>query len=138
MKNIASKIVVFAVSAVALATAAFGQTQKVAMKAEIPFAFHTSNGTMPAGRYAVIDNYAGVAGVFALRNTASNKTVVVLGSPADNIPSETPSVTFRCEDGCELAAIRTAGHIFSFGNHWSPRAREVAILATSVTTAAGE
>jgi hypothetical protein len=138
MKNIANRIVVFAVSAVALGTVAFAQSQRVAMKAEIPFAFHTSNGTMPAGRYQVIDNYAGTQGVFALRNMDTYKTVVVSGWPQDNHPSSTASVTFRCDDGCELAGIKTSIHTFNFAKHWSNRAREVAILANSVKSVDGE
>ena len=46
MKNIANRLIVLAASAFALGTVAFGQTR---MTAEIPFAFHTVTGTLPAG-----------------------------------------------------------------------------------------
>jgi len=48
MKNIANRMIVFAVSALAFGTVAFGQTR---MTADIPFAFRTATGKLPAGTY---------------------------------------------------------------------------------------
>jgi hypothetical protein len=139
MKTIANKIAAFAVTAVALGTAAFGQTtQKADMRTEIPFTFHTARGTMPAGQYDVIENYAGVSGVFALRNTASNKVALVSGSPSGVRNSEGSGITFRCDDGCELAAIRTSRTAVTFPEHKSTKAWKAAMVAVHVTSANGQ
>ena len=52
MKNVANRLIVFAVSALAFGTTAFGQTKR--MTAEIPFAFRTAttaSGLPPITRH---------------------------------------------------------------------------------------
>jgi hypothetical protein len=79
LKTIANRLIVFAVSSIALGTMAFGQTR---MTAEIPFAFRTVNGDLPAG------------------NPMYN---------AYRIATDAPVVEFLCgASGCALKALRTS------------------------------
>ena len=135
MKNIANKIAAFAVTAVVLGAAAFGQTQKVVMKAEIPFAFHTARGTMPAGNYVVTENYSGIQRMFALRNTDSNKTLLVSGVGLNYNSADATTMSFRCDDGCELVKIQTTSNAVEFPQHRASHAWEAAVVAIHLTPA---
>jgi hypothetical protein len=108
MKTIANRLIVIAASAIAFGTVAFGQTR---VTAEIPFAFHTVNGTLPAGNYEVRETSAGGAShLVLLWNTASKK-----GSFAGNATYNSyrtaangTVLEFACmERGCSLKAIRS-------------------------------
>jgi len=134
MKTIANRLVVFAISAVVLGTVAFAETR---MQAEIPFAFHTPTGSLPAGQYAVIDNYAGIRGVVALHNTVSNKWVVTMGIPSDSRGSDKAALTFRCNDGCELIGVQARTNVVAFGGRKSSRAQEAAVIAIPLTVVNG-
>jgi hypothetical protein len=102
MKTIANRLIVFAVSAIAFGTVAFGQTR---MTAEIPFAFHTSKGTLPAGTYELRDvSMAGVPHLIVLRNTATQKSAVA-GNPTFNVYRKSDSASkleFSCVDRTAL------------------------------------
>jgi hypothetical protein len=108
MKTIANRLIVIAASTIAFGTVAFGQTR---MTAEIPFAFHTANSTLPAGTYEVRETSVGGAShVVLMRNVASQKSAFA-GNPTYNAwrkASAAPVLEFVCvERSCSLKAIRT-------------------------------
>ena len=108
MKTIANRLIVFAASAIAFGSVAFGQTRMIA---EIPFAFHTVSGTLPAGNYEVRETSVGAAShVVLLRNTASQKSAFA-GNPTYNAYRKSatgPVLEFVCvERSCSLKAIRS-------------------------------
>jgi hypothetical protein len=108
MKTIANRLIVFAASAIAFGTVAFGQTR---MTAEIPFAFRTVSGTLPAGNYEVRETSAGGAlHIVSLWNTATQKGAFA-GNPTYNAYRKTSggtSLEFLCvERNCSLKAIRS-------------------------------
>jgi hypothetical protein len=111
MKTIANRMIVFAASAlafVASGTSAFGQTRVVA---EIPFAFHTVNGTLPAGTYEIRETgSAGTPHVVLLRNTSTEEAAFA-GNPvfdAYRKASTGSVVEFACAGhDCSLKAVRT-------------------------------
>ncbi len=108
MKSIANRLIVLAASALAFGTVAFGQTR---MTADIPFAFHTVSGNLPAGTYVITETSVGAAShVVILRNTASQKTSFA-GNPTYNVwrkAADGAVLEFACvERNCSLKAIRT-------------------------------
>jgi hypothetical protein len=110
MKTIANRLIVFAASAIALGTVAFGQTRPM-MIAEIPFAFHTVVGTLPAGNYEIRETpVGGAAHVVSLWNTATQKGAFA-GNPTYNAYRKASAGTvleFVCvERNCSLKAIRS-------------------------------
>jgi hypothetical protein len=109
MKTIANRLIIIAASAIAFGSVAFGQTR---MTAEIPFAFHTVSGTLPAGTYEFRETSVGSASHMVLiRNTASQKSAFA-GNPTYNAyrkGADSPVLEFACvERGCSLKAIKTA------------------------------
>jgi hypothetical protein len=109
MKTIANRLIVIAASTIAFGTVAFGQTR---MTAEIPFAFHTVNGTLPAGTYEIREITLGSAShVVLLRNAASQKSAFA-GNPTYNAyrkAAGAPVLEFACvERNCSLKTIKTA------------------------------
>jgi hypothetical protein len=114
MKSFTNRLVVFAASAVVLGTMAYGQT----MKAEIPFAFRTTNASLPAGTYT-IDRLsgAGFANMLHLYNTESHRSVVTVSTPLDAYrrAAEKPSMVFSCGgQGCVLREIKTSSGSYSY------------------------
>jgi hypothetical protein len=108
MKTIANRLIVFAASAIAFGTVAFGQTR---MTAEIPFAFRTVSASLPAGNYEVRETSVGASfHMMSLWNTATQKGVFV-GNPIYNPYRRAASGTqleFVCMDRkCSLKAIRS-------------------------------
>lgn len=107
MKNIANRIILFAASALAFGTVAFGQTTT----AEIPFAFRTVTGTLPAGTWRFTESRTnGVALIVVENATTGDKRMI--GVPIlDHWGSATkpvPSVDFVCvNDKCSLKALNT-------------------------------
>src|SRR5258708_6768372 len=115
MKSFTNRLAVFAASAVVLGTMAYGQTT---MKADIPFAFHTSNATLPAGTYA-INQVSGISSTNTMRlyDTATHRSVLAISLPADmfRAADDKPSVVFACgEQGCTLRTIKTATGTYSY------------------------
>ena len=115
MKSFTNSLVVFAAGAVVFATMAYGQT----MKAEIPFAFHTANASLPAGSY-IIDRLSGAsvaASVLRLYNTDSHRSVVAVSRPLDAYrgTAAKPSMVFACGgQGCILREIKTSNGSYSY------------------------
>jgi hypothetical protein len=106
--KIANRMIVFAAGVIAFGTVAFGQTR---MTAEIPFAFHTVSGTLPAGTYELRETeIGGNPHLVILRNTATLKSAFA-GNPVYNSWRKTAGssvVEFVCaERSCSLKAIRT-------------------------------
>jgi hypothetical protein len=104
MKTIANRLIVLAAGTIALGAVAFGQTN---MTAQIPFAFHTVAGTMPAGTYQFTSE--GADRVVMLRNTATRKDAFA-GYPMRNTYRKvsSPTAEFLCSrDSCTLKAIRS-------------------------------
>jgi hypothetical protein len=112
MKSFTNRLVVFAASAVVLGTMAYGQT----MNAEIPFAFHTTNASLPAGNYT-IDRLTTANATMRLHNTDSGRSVYVGSSPVDpfHAAPEKPVIVFACgEQGCALREIKTSDGTYSY------------------------
>jgi hypothetical protein len=141
MKSFTNRLVVFAASAVALGTMAYGQT----MKAEIPFAFHTAKASLPAGNY-MIERVSGAgvsANVLRLYNTDSHRSVVAVSAPLDSYrgAAEKPSVVFACgAQGCILREIKTSTGIYSYpASGKSARDREtVSLIEVPLITRNGD
>jgi len=115
MKTIANRLIVFAVSAIAFGTVAFGQTRMVA---EIPFAFHTAKGTLPAGTYELRDTQVGGAPhMVILRNTVTYQSGFA-GNPTFNAyrtAGNGSALVFSCvEKNCALTAVRTSGYSLEY------------------------
>jgi len=132
MKSIMHRIAVFAASAVVLGTTAFGQT--MVMKAQIPFAFHSGNATLPAGSYTLTSDAHNATQLTRLRNASANVAVYSVGSPNDSWAAGRTAVIFRCgSEGCRLSAIRTAaGTITYYTPGKTAREKEVAVNAVLV------
>ena len=106
MKTLANRLVMFAASAAALGTMAYGQPQ---MKAEIPFAFSVGSASLPPGSYLFYRQSLGAVTKMVLENTASHHMVFAVGAYVDSHdrPSH-PSAVFVCVNGgCSLSAIKT-------------------------------
>jgi hypothetical protein len=115
MKSFTNRLAVFVVSAVALGTMAYGQSP---MKAEIPFAFHTANASLPAGTYTINRVAgAGVPNTMRLYDPASHRSVLAVSLQVDTFgkAADKPSVVFACaRQGCTLRAIKTANGTYSY------------------------
>jgi hypothetical protein len=108
MNDIANRLIVFAVSAIASGTAAFGQT---ALTATVPFAFHTVQGMLPAGTYELRDTeLSGNPHLIFFRNVATKKGSYA-GIPVSDYnrrAASVPALDFVCvQHDCFLKAIRT-------------------------------
>ena len=133
MKTLANRLVMFAASAVVLGTMAYGQT----MKAEIPFAFHTANATLPAGSY-VINNRPTTAQGNTIRmwNTSTHRGAFVMSTQSDLYQTGRSSLVFLCgKQGCSLSAIRTSRGTFTYpAPHKAARDKEaVAVVSIPLT-----
>jgi len=133
MKTIANRMIVLAASAIAFGTVAFGQTR---MTAEIPFAFHTLNATLPAGTYEVREaQLGGNPHLVMLRNAASNKTSM-LGGAVFNSYRTSPSgaaIDFVCKDGsCSLKAIRSSWSSLEYATPNRGRDKEKSMAVVSI------
>jgi hypothetical protein len=129
MKTLVTRIGMFAASAVALATMAYGQN----MKAEIPFAFQTANATLPAGTYLIYRmSQNGVADAVRLWNEETHHSVLAVALPFDvNRPAANPSIVFACRsEGCTLREIKTTNGTLSYPEHKAKRNGEVASLVS--------
>jgi hypothetical protein len=141
MKSFTNRLAVFAASAVVLGTMAYGQTT---LNAEIPFAFHTSNATMPAGNYSV-SRVAGasVTSTLLLYNKDSRRSVLASSLPIDifHKAAEKPVMVFACaEQGCTLREVKTSNGTFSYpSSHKEARDREaVSMIAIPLTPRNGD
>jgi len=136
MKNIANRMIVFAASALALGTVAYGQTN---MTAEIPFAFKTASGTQPAGTY----QFSSTSGVgshsLIVRNTAMQKATFA-GVPlvdAYNKAADKPVLVFACSEGrCSLTAIRTSSGSLEYAAPRKAAHAEVLVIEIPLKTLA--
>ena len=133
MKTLANRLVMFAASAVVLGTMAYGQT----MKAEIPFAFHTANGTLPAGSYVInTRSTSAAADTIRLWNTATQRGAYVMSTQSDPYHTGRSSLVFLCgNQGCSLSAIRTSKGTFTYtAPHKAARDKEaVAVISIPLT-----
>jgi hypothetical protein len=124
-----NRIALLAAGAAVLGSMAYGQS--VVMKAEIPFAFRTSAGVLPAGVYTVTDRttFSG-APLVGLRTGAMKSGVFVVGVANDTHLAGAPAAIFRCgADGCELTAMRSnAGTVEYASGHKRPKT-EMAMVA---------
>jgi len=114
MKSTANRLFLIAAAALSLGTAAYGQN---ILKADIPFAFRSPNGTASAGHYTVrIANSGG--GQFAqIRDQVTGRGVVSITNRlySDKDAAITPHLVFRCFEGtgCQLSEIWTLTGGFS-------------------------
>ncbi len=133
MKPITNRIATLAAAAVVLSTMAYGQTNT--MKAEIPFAFSTPSGKLPAGAYVVTDeSKTSGSHIAALHSANSKKVVLVLGTQKDYYKKGDSAILFLCgEKGCALSGIRTADGTVSYNvPRQSKHDKEVALVAVPV------
>jgi hypothetical protein len=107
MKSITNRLFVFAATAVFLGTTAFGQTT---MRADIPFAFHVTNGGVDAGNYLIQLENGGVGKIVSVYNHDSHRSVLSVTFQLSAKPGEAirPRLVFRCGDaGCALSEVWT-------------------------------
>ena len=133
MKTFTNRIALFAAGAVVLGTMAYGQT----MKAEIPFAFHTANATLPAGGYVINTRSISETGnTIRLVNAATHRGVYVMATQADPDRTGRSSLVFLCGSrGCSLSAIRTSRGTLTYpAPHKAAHDREaVAVISIPLT-----
>lgn len=134
MKTIANRLIVFAVGAIAFGTVAFGQTR---MTAEIPFAFHTLNATLPAGTYELREtSTAAGSHMVLLRNVAAQKSAFAGNSIYDayRTASHGAVVEFVCEErNCSLKAIRTSSASLEYPTpHKSRDGEKMAVVSIAL------
>ena len=136
MKTIANRLIVIAAGVFAFGVMAFGQTP---MTADIPFAFHTLGGTLPAGTYSISET-RGTLHLVVLRNTSSNQGTFA-GVPTYNSYRRAAGGTvleFACvERSCSLKAIRSvdASLEYAVPNKSKDDSRKVAVISIAVKTA---
>jgi len=113
MKTIANRLLVFAASALALGTLAFGQNR---MTADIPFAFQTPGASWAAGTYTLTPQANSGAHTVVIRNAATNKAAIAGNAIVDYTEaSDKPVLKFLCGHGvCALTAIRTTSGTFEY------------------------
>jgi hypothetical protein len=144
MKTIANRIAVFAAGLLAFGTSgAFAQSR---MTADIPFAFETVTGTLPAGTYEVTEVHMGGAQhLMLLRNKETGKTSSV-GIPVwdewKRAGDRGPRVEFSCKAGaCSLSAIRTFDGSMEYSGPSLPKNLKedvVALVAVPLKAASGD
>ena len=127
MKSLVNRVVILAASAMVLGTMAYGQTE---MKAQIPFAFHTTSGNFPAGEYTFgQQNMNSGTAIATLRDQAGRHKVFVSGGVKDLWKAGSPAAVFRCYDtGCVLTAIRTPEASILYSTGESAPAKEAAMV----------
>jgi hypothetical protein len=138
MKTIANRLIVIAAGVIAFGATAFGQNPRNSMTAEIPFAFHTVNGTLPAGTYSLSET-SGALHLVVLRNTASSQGTFA-GVPNYNSYRKASGGTvieFACVDNsCSLKAIRGthASLEYAVPNKYKDDSGKVAVISIPVKT----
>ena len=104
MKN---RLIAIAAGVIALGTTAFAQTR---MTADVPFAFKTATGTLPAGTYEFTPRASSLSHLVVVRNKATGKSVFA-GTPLFNAWNKAagyPAAIFVCgASGCTLKALLT-------------------------------
>ena len=133
MKTIAKRILVIAGSVIALGTTAFGQNR---MTAEIPFAFHTATGTLPAGTYEFSPGRAaGMDNIVAIRSSATRQSSFA-GQAIYNVYNKAhgaPVAEFTCIRGtCTLTAVRTWSGSYEYAAPRKPKDVEKNLAVISV------
>ena len=114
MKKNFTRTLILTAAALALGTSVYGQDK---ITATIPFMFRASDGSHPAGTYAVLSKPGDA--VLQLRNEASGHSInLPLGNREGGGPGEArPRLVFHCQDdgGCVLAQVWIAnGSGFSY------------------------
>jgi hypothetical protein len=126
MKTIANRLIVFAASAFALGTVAFGQTS---MTAEVPFAFHTVTGVLPAGTYSFDRLTAGNPNTIVVRDSKNHRAAIA-GAGNFNTwekATDAPVAVFACVEGkCSLKALRTSEGTLEYAGPRKSKKAEVA------------
>jgi hypothetical protein len=149
MKIAANRLIVFAASALALGSVAFGQTgmENASLTAKIPFAFRTVSGTMPAGTYRIASvSLNGLQHVIYLQNTEDWKSIsagIPTFDPYKPAPEHRATMDFACRaDVCTLRAIRTSAGSLLYAAPHPSRAKEkdapVALISIPLQPSNGE
>jgi hypothetical protein len=139
MKSFTKRLAVFTASAVMLGTMAYGQTT---MNAEIPFAFHTANASLPAGNYT-INPLINPTNTMRLYNTDTRRGVFVGSLPIDVFrgAADKPVLVFACADQiCTLREIKTSNGTYSYPeSHKTAHDREaVSLIEVPLTLRNGD
>jgi hypothetical protein len=141
MKNVANRLIVFAVSALAFGTAAFAQTVTTA---EIPFAFRTVTGTLPSGTYRFTETRTSGNSLMVIENATTGEKRMI-GAPMfdhwGTANKRVPSVDFVCVDGaCSLKALNTGEGALVYQTPRQSRSdnAQVSVISVPAKTTAGE
>jgi len=114
MKSTANRLFLIAAAALSLGTAAYGQN---ILKADVPFAFHSPTGTVPAGHYTVRIGNTGGSNVAQIRDRVTGRGAVSITNRlySENVAAIKPHLVFRCAEGagCQLSEIWTLNGGFS-------------------------
>lgn len=133
MKSLVNRIAMLAAGALVLGTMAYGQTE---MKAQIPFAFHTSMSSLPAGEYVVTKTTTqSGAPISWLWNTATHKKVFLPNGYSSGKVGGSPALLFQCveDGGCALAGIRGPEVTYKFSTgRKSAREKEANTVAIAL------
>lgn len=130
MKNLTTKLMIAAAVMAVAAGAASAQT----MKADVPFAFRTANGTLEAGTYTVsIDRAAGTVHIYQAHG---NENAFLL--PLARIGTDRQSaakLVFSCgADHCTLVQIWSGPYsaAYEFARPKTDRDEETSLVAIAV------
>jgi hypothetical protein len=130
MKKNLSTLLLTAAGMTLSAAAAYGQ---IPLKANVPFAFRTSNASLAAGKYAITNLEAGDARLMRIENLNSRHSIYLAGNPQVNKTPGKARLVFRCGEvsGCALAEAYTDdGHGWKFSppRRTSEEKERVAVL----------
>jgi hypothetical protein len=88
-------------------------------RADIPFAYHVGQQTLPPGKYRVQETNS--RSVFVLQENSSGHSIFVSVLPADTGKKDS-KLTFRCSAGeCSLSQIWIAGDVYALTTRPFPR-----------------
>ena len=88
-------------------------------RADIPFAYHVGQQTLPPGKYTVQETNA--RSIFLLRENSSGHSIFVPVIPSD-IGKNDSKLTFRSYAGeCSLSQIWIAGNVYALSPRPFPR-----------------
>lgn len=140
MNKNAKRLMTWAASLLVLGTAAFGQTR---LTADIPFAFETTVGTLPAGNYRFTNATARAGTPWMIAYNTKTGASSSMGIPMRDAHHAAgdlgPVVEFVCGPGaCRLKAIRTRDDALVYSVPRSRKNTQVATVTVPLRLAHGD
>ena len=135
MTNIANRLIVIAAGALALGSMAYGQSR---MTADVPFAFRTVSGTLPAGSYEIAPQSNDSFHAVVLRNAATRKAVYAGTAMLDTWKraADKPVIQFACVNGaCALKSIQTLSGTLEYAPASKSKKAEIAVISIPLKAA---